>query len=182
MPFGKLKHFSKVKINAGDFIIVPGADIEFLHSKELKQEKELFQWIRNAYDRKVNICSICSGAFLLALAGLLDGKNCTTHWKRTAELQSHFPKIKVTENVLFTEDSQIYSSAGVASGIDMALYIVEQLKGEYFAHKVARELVIYNRRSGSQKQQSELLNFRNHIHTGVHKVQDLSLIHISLKN
>lgn len=92
--------------------------------------------------------------------------------ERTKELQQLYPKAKVVENVLFTEDGNIYASAGIASGIDMALYIVEKIMGSFFAHKVARELVIYTRRSGNQHQHSELLNYRNHIHTGIHKTQD----------
>ena len=83
-----------------------------------------------------------------------------------------YPGAKVQENVLYTDDNGIYTSAGIASGIDMALYILEKLYGTYFAHKVAREIVIYSRRNGSQAQQSELLNYRNHIHSGIHKVQD----------
>ncbi len=172
LPFGKLNHFSKVKLKADDFLIIPGAELHYLQSKEFKSDKALFDWIRNCRERNVKICSVCSGAFVLAESGILNDKECTTHWKRTDELQKQYPKAKVTENVLFTEDDNIYTSAGVASGIDLALYILEQLMGEYFAHKVARELVIYSRRTGSQKQQSELLNFRNHIHSGIHKVQD----------
>lgn len=172
LPFGKLQHFSKVKIQAGDFVIVPGADLKFIQSKQFKQETELFDWLRECYEMKANICSICSGAFVLAESGLLDGKSCTTHWKRTSELQKLYPKLNVLENVLFTEEDGIYTSAGIASGIDMALHITEILKGEYFAHKVAREIVIYNRRKGNQTQQNIYTDYRNHIHVGIHKVQD----------
>jgi transcriptional regulator GlxA family with amidase domain len=91
---------------------------------------------------------------------------------KTAELRRCFPSIKVIENVLFNEQDNIYTSAGIASGIDLALHILEKLENEYFAHKIARELVIYNRRNGNHPQKSELLNYRNHIHSGVHKVQD----------
>ncbi|MBK6536367.1 MAG: DJ-1/PfpI family protein [Ignavibacteria bacterium] len=181
LPIGKLNHFSKIKIEENDFLLIPGAELNYLLSDEFKTNKSLFSWIRNCRDKKIKICSICSGAFVLAESGVLEGKECTTHWKRTKELQQLYPDIKVIENVLFTEDDNIYTSAGIASGIDMALYIVEQMKGEYFAHKVARELVIYSRRSGNQKQQSELLNFRNHIHSGIHKVQDWLQINLDKK-
>lgn len=172
LPFGKMKHFSKMKLQPNDFLIIPGAELSYLESKEFTSNEKLFQWINSCYNKQINICSICSGAFVLAECGLLDGKECTTHWKRTKELQQRYPKAKVIENVLFTEDDRIFASAGIASGIDMALYIVEKLMGGFFAHKVARELVIYTRRSGNQNQQSELLNYRNHIHTGIHKTQD----------
>ena len=172
LPFGKLKHFSKMKLKPQDFLIVPGAELSYLQSKHFKNNTNLFTWLNACYAYQINICSICSGAFVLAESGLLNGKECTTHWKRTKELQQLYPKAKVVENVLFTEDGNIYASAGIASGIDMALYIVEKIMGSFFAHKVARELVIYTRRSGNQHQHSELLNYRNHIHTGIHKTQD----------
>ncbi|HRG27431.1 MAG TPA: DJ-1/PfpI family protein [Chitinophagales bacterium] len=172
LPFGKLKHFSKIKLKPQDFLIVPGAELSYLQSKHFKNNTHLFTWLTSCYANHINICSICSGAFVLAESGLLNGKECTTHWKRTKELQQLYPKAKVVENVLFTEDGNIYASAGIASGIDMALYIVEKIMGSFFAHKVARELVIYTRRSGNQHQHSELLNYRNHIHTGIHKTQD----------
>ena len=172
LPFGKLRHFSKVKIAQGDFIMVPGANLGYIQSKEFKANKSLFEWIRDCYAKGIHICSICSGSFVLAESGILEGRSCTTHWKRSKELQEMYPGAKVQENVLYTDDNGIYTSAGIASGIDMALYILEKLYGTYFAHKVAREIVIYSRRNGSQAQQSELLNYRNHIHSGIHKVQD----------
>jgi transcriptional regulator GlxA family with amidase domain len=181
LPFGKLTHFSKIKLQANDYLIVPGAEVHYLQSKAFKANKTLFAWMRDCLANGVMICSVCSGAFVLAEAGLLNDKECTTHWKRTQELQALYPKAKVIENVLFTHDGHIFTSAGVAAGIDMALYIVEQLKGEYFTFKVARELVIYNRRSGNQKQKSELLDFRNHIHAGIHKVQDWLQDHLHQK-
>lgn len=172
LPFGKLKHFSKTTLNPNDFLFIPGAELHYLQSKEFKANNNLFVWMRKMHASRINICSICSGAFVLAEAGLLNGKDCTTHWKRTGELQSQYPHAHVIENVLYTQDGLIYTSAGIASGIDMALYILAQMKGDHFAHKIAREMVIYNRRTGNQKQQSDLLNFRNHIHVGIHKVQD----------
>ncbi len=172
LPLGALKHFSSIQLTAKDFLIIPGAELTYLQSKKFKTNKLIFDWIRDAKNSGVKICSICSGAFVLAESGILDGKECTTHWKRTKELQQQYPKVTVHENVLFTEYDNIYTSAGIASGIDLALHIVQQIKGEYFAHKIAREMVIYMRRTGQQKQKSDLLCFRNHIHGGVHKVQD----------
>lgn len=172
LPMAAVQHFSEVNLKAGDYLIIPGADVSFVHSEAFQKQKDLLGWIRKLYAQKVMICSVCTGAFVLAYSGILNGKNCTTHWKRTAELQRCFPNLKVIENVLFYEQDNIYTSAGIASGIDLALHIVEKLEGEYFAHKVARELVIYKRRNGNQPQKSELLSYRNHIHAGVHKVQD----------
>jgi transcriptional regulator GlxA family with amidase domain len=172
LPIAQLQHFEAVQTQAGDYIIVPGSNLKYLLSNALRAEKAAFQWIVKAYENKVNICSICSSAFFLGLTGLLDHKKCTTHWKRTTELQAHFPKAKVQENILFTEDNGVLTSAGVTSGIDLALHIVTQLRDEGIAYKVARELVIYSRRGGDEAQQSIYLSYRNHIHTGVHKIQD----------
>jgi len=172
LPFGKVGHFSKTKLKKGDYIIIPGSDYSYLTSRSFLSHKKLFSWISSNYDQGVNICSICIGAFVLAECGLLYGQFCTTHFKKTKELQKKYPLLKVTENILFTDNDGIYTSAGIASGIDLTLHIIEKLKGSYFANKVARELVVYNRRAGNAAQESEMLKFRNHIHTGIHKAQD----------
>ena len=182
LPFGKLKHFSKVKIQKGDYLVIPGADREYLLSKEVSSQKVMLNWIKKSHENGVNILSICSGSFLLAQTGLLDGKKCTTHWKRVGELQRLFPKLLVQENVLFTEDNGIYTSAGIVSGIDLALYIIEKIMGEYFSYKVARELVMYKRRDGQQSQKGIYTDYRNHIHTGIHKVQDFIIENVGHKS
>jgi transcriptional regulator GlxA family with amidase domain len=172
LPFGEVSHFLMTELNQGDFLIVPGCSFLYLTSTDFLEQKDLFGWINSNYKNGVNVCSICMGAFVLAACGLLDGVACTTHFKKTEELQKQYPKIKVIENILFTDQNGIYTSAGIASGIDLTLHIIEKLKGSYFANKVARELVVYNRRNGSSSQESEMLKFRNHIHSGIHKTQD----------
>jgi transcriptional regulator GlxA family with amidase domain len=181
LPIGKVKHFSKVKIKKGDFLIVPGSNANYLTSKIFKKNKALFHWINHQYQNGVSVCSICAGAFVLAECGLLDNIACTTHFKRTTSLQSMYPKARVAENILFTDQNGIYTSAGIASGIDLTLHIIEKLKGTYFAHLVARELVVYNRRNGNALQESEFLKFRNHIHAGIHNVQDWIIENINQK-
>lgn len=181
LPFGKVQHFTKAKLKKGDFLVIPGADFTYLTSPRFLEQKGLFQWIDTNYNKGINICSICIGAFVLAETGLLNGLSCTTHFKKTKELQKHYPKLKVSENILFTDQNGIYTSAGIASGIDLVLHIIEKLKGSYFAYKVARELVVYNRRAGHLAQESEMLKFRNHIHSGVHKVQDFIIENIHRK-
>jgi transcriptional regulator GlxA family with amidase domain len=172
LPLGQMEHFSNISIEEGDFIFIPGADIKYLQSKELHSEKGVIQWVIEAYDKGAYLCSVCTGAFFLAMTGLLNNRKCTTHWKRTSELQTLYPKTKVLENILFTEDEGIFTSAGVTSGIDMALHILGTLKDDMFSFKVARELVIYQRRSGNQEQKSVFFEYRNHIHTGIHNVQE----------
>ena len=127
------------------------------------------------------ICSICTGAFFLARMGLLDGKKCTTHWKRTKELQARYPQINLVEDILFTDDNGIFTSAGVTAGIDLALFIIGRLKDENLSFKVARELVVYMRRHGNDPQHSVFLDYRNHLHSGIHNVQDYVQENISKK-
>lgn len=182
LPFGELKPYTKIQLDKGDFLIIPGTSYTYLSSDSFLQNTALFQWIRSLNKKGVNICSICMGAFVLAETGLLNGKICTTHFKKTRELQEKYPLIKVQENILFTHEENIYTSAGIAAGIDLTLYIIEKLKGSYLAHLVARELVVYNRRNGNAAQESEFFKFRNHIHVGVHKVQDFISHHLSKKH
>lgn len=181
LPFGKLQHFSKIKINKGDYLFIPGAELSYLYSPGLKKEKAVFNWVIDAHKKGAFICSVCTGAFFLALTGLLNGRRCTTHWKRVKELQQKFPALLVEENVLFTEDDQIYTSAGVAAGIDLALHITGRICDDHLSFNVARELVIYIRRKGEEEQQSIYLDYRNHIHSGIHKVQDHILTNIDKK-
>jgi transcriptional regulator GlxA family with amidase domain len=181
LPIGKVNHFSVVEIKNGDYLMIPGANSSYLTSEEFKKNVSLLDWIKNCHQNGVNVCSICSGAFVLAECGLLDYTSCTTHFKKTKDLQEQYPKAKVIENILFTDQNGIYTSAGIASGIDLTLHIIEKLKGSHLAHLVARELVVYNRRSGNSAQDSELLQFRNHIHSGIHKAQDWILDNIHIK-
>ncbi len=182
LPFGKIKPYTEVEFKTGDFLIIAGSAFSYLTSSEFLNEKKLFQWLNQCYAQGVSVCSICMGAFVLAESGLLDGKSCTTHFKKTKELQERYPKIKVIENILYTDHENLYTSAGIASGIDLTLHIIEKLKGSHFAHLVARELVVYSRRSGNDSQESEFLKYRNHIHAGIHKVQDYIFEHIETKH
>ncbi len=171
-PFGKLPHYSEVSLRCGDFLVVAGAEVSYLVSKQLTGDQALLRWVGEMHALSVRIVSICTGAFFLGAAGLLNGRKCTTHWKRTAELKKRFPRIQLVEDILFTECDGIYTSAGVTAGIDLALYILEQLTDDHLSYKVARELVIYARRRGTESQESSFLKYRNHIHSGIHQVQD----------
>ncbi len=172
LTIGKLPLYNTVQLNPGDYLIVAGAYTGYLLSDAFAGQHRLFSWIKNAKERGVNLCSICTGAFVLAYAGVLDGAPCTTHWQLTGKLQSRFKQLQVQPNVLYVKHGNVYTSAGIVSGIDMMLAILEEIKGSYFAHKIARELVVYNRRTGQQQQQSGFLNYRNHLHAGIHHVQD----------
>ena len=182
LQFRALAHYSEISLQAGDYVFIPGMDMEVIGSSYRADMPELFQWLKGLYARGVRLCSVCTGAFLLASAGLLDGKPCTTHWKYTQSLQARFPSLKVQENVLYTERDGIYTSAGIVSGVDLALHIVEQEMGAWFANKVAREIVVYIRRQGEHAQQSIYMSYRNHIHSGVHAVQDYLVENLHQKN
>ena len=171
LHFERLRPYERVELKAGDYLFIPGMDAKLIVENKLAPP-ELLAWLRSIYAQGVNICSVCTGSFMLAHSGLLNGKSCTTHWKYTQKMQSLFPRAKVKENVLFTEQDGIFTSAGVASGIDLALHILEKEAGHYLTHKVARELVVYIRRGGNEAQHSVFLSYRNHLHTGVHQVQD----------
>lgn len=162
------------EVDANSLVIVPGFDSARLDALPTFLPAE---WLSAAHSAGATICSICSGAFALAAAGLLDGRQCTTHWKLVERLQRRFPRATVLRDRLFVKDDGVYSSAGLASGIDLSLAIVEAQHGPLVAARVARELVIYVRRNGSRDQRSVFLDYRTHLHPGVHQVQDWLIAH-----
>jgi transcriptional regulator GlxA family with amidase domain len=149
-------------------VVVPGMP----YAATQRIERSVTRWLANAARAGAHIASVCTGAFALGEAGLLDGKKCTTHWSRTNELARRYPRARVFEDRLYVTDGRITTSAGIASGIDMALAFIEQADGPLVAAEVAREMVVYLRRDGAQEQQSVYLDYRTHLHPGVHRVQD----------
>lgn len=182
VAFGEIKSYKEANLKEGDFVFVPGTDHAYLQSSQYFAEKSFFEWIAQCAEIKVNTCSVCTGAFFLGEAGLLNGRECTTHWRRTDELQSRFPKAKVLADILYKKSDNIYTSAGISAGIDLALAILEYLKGPHFVHKVARGLVVYHRRDPSHSQKSIYLDFRNHINPKVHEVQDYLINNLANEN
>lgn len=134
--------------------------------------REVLDWLNLAHQNRARLASVCTGAAALGEAGLLDGRVCTTHWSLIAHMQHRYPLAKVQDGVLFAQDGNITTSAGIASGMDMALSLIEQEHGPLFTARVARYLVLYMRRDGSHGQQSIYLDYRTHLHSGVHQVQD----------
>jgi transcriptional regulator GlxA family with amidase domain len=129
-------------------------------------------WLRESYERGTHLASVCSGAFALGEAGFLKERRCTTHWSLTDELQLRYPDARVATTALYLHDGRITTSAGIASGIDMALSLIESHYGPTMTAKVARDLVVFLRRHGGQDQTSVYLSFRDHLHPGVHRIQD----------
>jgi transcriptional regulator GlxA family with amidase domain len=114
--------------------------------------EDLLQALRRAVDRGARVLSVCSGAFILGEAGLLDGRRCTTHWRHAAELARRFPDAKVDADVLYVDDDPVISSAGTAAGIDACLYLVRKEQGSRVANGIARRMVVPPHRDGGQAQ------------------------------
>jgi transcriptional regulator GlxA family with amidase domain len=172
LTFGNMPNFATAQLEEGDFVFIPGMDQSYVRSPDFRKEKKFFKWLKECTERNISVSSVCNGAFALGEAGLLNGIECTTHWRRVNELQRQFPKAKVLDDVLYVKNSRVCTSAGISAGIDLALSILEDLAGTHFTHKVARGLVVYYRGNGSQKQEPSYLDFRNHINVKVHEVQD----------
>jgi transcriptional regulator GlxA family with amidase domain len=114
-------------------------------------------WLRRNRPRIKTVVSICTGAFALAAAGLLDGRRATTHWMYLNELRARFPKVHVIDEGIYVKDRGVWTSAGVTAGVDLALALVEEDHGHALAMRVAKRMVLFLRRSGHQAQFSSTL-------------------------
>jgi transcriptional regulator GlxA family with amidase domain len=131
-------------------LIIVGASME-------DASPEMIEFIRHARSHCRRIAATCHAAFVLAEAGLLDGRRATTHWVRAAELRARYPKVRVEEDRIFIADGPVWTSAGMTAGIDLALALIEEDLGLEAARTVSRRLVLYHRRAGGQSQFSSLL-------------------------
>ena len=182
VEFANLTDYNTVSLKQGDIIFVPGLAFNLLQDNAfLDSTRGFLEWMIEQYHNGATICSICTGAFLLAESGLLNGKECTTHWKYLKQLQEQYKMVNMVSNRLFVESDNIFTSAGVASGIDLALYILEKRYGSLFASKIAREIVIYFRRAGNDPQLSIFLKYRNHLEDRIHTVQEWMTHHFNEK-
>ncbi|WP_345817048.1 helix-turn-helix domain-containing protein (plasmid) [Paraburkholderia sp. PREW-6R] len=129
-------------------------------------------WLETVPTVDTRIASICAGAVLLARAGRLAGRRCTTHYDLVDLLRSAEPTARVQDNCLFVDDGDVLTSAGITAGIDLALYLIEHYAGPRLAADIARRQVVYQRRAGQDVQLSPWLAHRNHMHPAVHRVQD----------
>jgi transcriptional regulator GlxA family with amidase domain len=139
-----------------DTLIVPGGS----GVDAATADAGLVQWIRERAGVARRTVSVCTGAFLLAEAGLLEGRNAATHWARCAELAERFPHVTVRANPIFVRDGAVWSSAGVTAGIDLCLALVEEDAGRDIALDIARDLVIFLKRPGGQAQYSATLSLQ----------------------
>jgi len=128
-------------------IVIPG-----WRNADERPPDALLRAVRAAHARGARLVTICSGVFVLAAAGLLDGKRATTHWRYVERLRSRYPKVRVEPDVLYVEDGRILTSAGSAAGIDLCLHVVRRDYGAGVANQVARRLVVPPQREGGQSQ------------------------------
>ena len=137
---------------APDLLLVPGGEVA------RRRDPDLVAWLREHAPRAARLASVCTGAFLLAAAGLLDGRIATTHWAYCDELAAQYPAITVDPDPIFVRSGNVATSAGVTAGIDLALALLEDDLGRATALTVARHLVVFLRRPGSQAQFSAQLS------------------------
>lgn len=139
-----------------DTLIVPGG----YSVEHVLNRPALIKWIQRIAARARRVVSICTGAFLLAEAGLLDGRRATTHWFRVEEFAQRYPQVTVDADSIFVADGNVYTSAGITSGMDLALHLVEKDWGADIALNIARHWLVYVKRPGGQSQFSALLPTR----------------------
>jgi transcriptional regulator GlxA family with amidase domain len=155
-----------------DLLVVPGWRSPALRGTGYLTRDSLVRLAQH-HDAGGTVASICAGADALGRAGLLDGRRCTTHHELQDELAARYPKATVVRDVLYTVDGGVVTSAGIASGIDMALHLIATRHGPAAAARIAREMVVYGRRNGDERQASAMLRHRSHLADVVHRAQDV---------
>jgi transcriptional regulator GlxA family with amidase domain len=166
------------ELDRDDLILVPGWRTAVAVDADRLGEPTLAR-LREHHVAGGTVTSVCAGADALGRAGLLDGRRCTTHHQLQDELARRYPKAKVVRDVLYVVDDRVVTSAGIASGIDLALHIIATRHGPGAAGRVARDMVVYARRNGDEPQASALLRHRGHLNEAVHRVQDLLEAHFT---
>jgi transcriptional regulator GlxA family with amidase domain len=139
---------------AYDTLVIAGGN----GTRTVMREERVQAFVRAAVKSARRVASVCSGAYVLAQAGVLDGKRCTTHWRRTPDFRERYPAALLEPDRIYTRDGKIWTSAGITAGIDLALALIADDLGEEVARKSAQELVVYHRRPGGQSQFSALLD------------------------
>jgi transcriptional regulator GlxA family with amidase domain len=155
---GEVESSSGLRLSAGplgadpfDTVVVSGGEIIC----SIAAAQEIVAWLGRTKVRR--IASVCSGAYLLAEAGLLDGRRATTHWNSTHDFGRRYPKVKLDAERIFIRDGDVWTSAGISAGVDLALALVEDDLGPEVARRTAQQLVVHRRRPGGQSQFSALV-------------------------
>jgi transcriptional regulator GlxA family with amidase domain len=149
-----------------DTLVVPGGR----GLRDPKTNKAISNWIASRASGFRRIASVCTGIYGVAPTNLLDGRKVATHWKFAADVSRRFPALRLDDDALFMRDGKFYTSAGITAGIDLSLALIEEDLGNKTAMRVARELVVYMRRSGGQAQYSEPLRFQCEATDELHQV------------
>ncbi|MGO4745979.1 GlxA family transcriptional regulator [Serratia quinivorans] len=164
------------QLEDGAILVVPGVSNsrgDFDHQAAEQARQWLAALQPDLQRQRITLVCVCSGALLAAQAGLLDGYQCTTHHDVIERMRQLAPAAQVKENRIFVEDRSLYTSAGITAGIDLALHLINRQCGAIRAMEIAREMVVYFRRSGDDPQLSPWLRYRNHLHPAVHRAQDV---------
>jgi transcriptional regulator GlxA family with amidase domain len=146
MGFELQVHHGLERVRSADLVVIPAVP------RRAPVPPEVLDALRESHERGARVMSVCSGAFVLGEAGLLDGRRCTAHWMQTDELAARFPRAKVVPEVLYVEDDRVLTSAGTAAGIDASLYLWREEFGAAAASLVARRMVVPPQREGGQAQ------------------------------
>jgi transcriptional regulator GlxA family with amidase domain len=158
------------RLRPGTVLVVMGTAGDGIDARD-PATREVIQWLRGAADSALLMC-VCSGSVLAAHAGLLAGRECTTHHAFIDELRRVEPRARVLENRIFVKDGPVFTSAGVTAGLDLALHVIGEQLDARVAAEIARDFVVYLRRAGSDPALSPWVMHRNHLHPAVHRVQD----------
>ncbi len=137
-----------------DTVIIAGG----MGTRAVMLDPRVQAFVKAAMKSARRVCSVCSGAYVLAQAGVLDGKRATTHWGRTPDFQKRYPDVRLEPDCIYTHDGKLWTSAGITAGIDLALALIADDLGEEVSRRSAQELVVYHRRPGGQSQFSALLD------------------------
>ena len=161
---GAVPSSSGVAITAGAFEDAPPLDTLIVSGGEGTRSPAICEatlaFARATFRTARRTASVCSGSYVLAAAGLLDGRRATTHWQRSRDFQRRYPAVRLEPDRIFVQDGSLWSSAGITAGIDMALAMIGADLGEEIARRTAQQLVVYHRRPGGQSQFSALLDMR----------------------
>jgi transcriptional regulator GlxA family with amidase domain len=160
------------ELGPDDLMLVPGWRSDTL-AEHGPLPRRLLDALARHHAGGGTVASVCAGADALGQAGLLDGRRCTTHHEHQDELARRYPRAHVVRDVLFTVDDRVVTSAGIASGIDLALHLVATRHSPAEAARIARAMVVFTRRNGAATQESAMLRHRVHLSDQVHRAQDL---------
>jgi len=175
LPFTAHKTFRQVRGKIDTLLVAGGDAIE-----ENEIATAAVRWLRKTAPRVRRLGSVCTGALLLARAGLLDGRRATTHWNWCETLIRHAPRADVDPDPIFVRDENVYTSAGVTAGMDLALALVEEDHGSRLALQVARNLVLYLRRPGGQSQFSAALSLQETDRKPLRELETWVLDHLNI--